>query len=198
MLRGGNQWNNNVLIPTLEARPKLSSTQRICRRRKLNEQTEEKKRPQQVQFEASITQMKILGLIRAKDLSKCRVMSQIKHMEMPRIDLQESGDMEVISADNLRLKKLNRNFNGSDEPTKKSGKRRKQMARKGLHTDLDKDDSNEFKIKLWKQETKGLHRSNFGVSLSQLRIHKVEILWIPVEYNIAKPCEIRNFGRKAR
>ncbi|GJV25688.1 hypothetical protein Tco_1378383 [Tanacetum coccineum] len=28
-----------------------------------------------------------------------------------------------------------------DEPTKKSGKRRKQMARKGLHTDLDKDDS---------------------------------------------------------
>ncbi|GJW50468.1 hypothetical protein Tco_0091819, partial [Tanacetum coccineum] len=28
-----------------------------------------------------------------------------------------------------------------DEPTKKSGKRRKQMARKGLHTDIDKDDS---------------------------------------------------------
>ncbi|GJS51012.1 hypothetical protein Tco_0624374, partial [Tanacetum coccineum] len=28
-----------------------------------------------------------------------------------------------------------------DEPTKKTGKRRKQMARKGLHTDLDNDDS---------------------------------------------------------
>ncbi|GKD44151.1 hypothetical protein Tco_1268796 [Tanacetum coccineum] len=28
-----------------------------------------------------------------------------------------------------------------DEPTKKSGKRRKRMARKGLHKDLDKDDS---------------------------------------------------------
>ncbi|GJU43266.1 hypothetical protein Tco_1200532 [Tanacetum coccineum] len=28
-----------------------------------------------------------------------------------------------------------------DEPTKKSRKRRKQMARKGLHTDIDKDDS---------------------------------------------------------
>ncbi|GKF67701.1 hypothetical protein Tco_0197380, partial [Tanacetum coccineum] len=27
-----------------------------------------------------------------------------------------------------------------DEPTKKSGTRRKQMTRKGLHTDLDKDD----------------------------------------------------------
>ncbi|GJU13106.1 hypothetical protein Tco_1135502 [Tanacetum coccineum] len=28
-----------------------------------------------------------------------------------------------------------------DEPTKKSGKRRKQMARRGLHTNIDKDDS---------------------------------------------------------
>ncbi|GKF53164.1 putative ribonuclease H-like domain-containing protein, partial [Tanacetum coccineum] len=28
-----------------------------------------------------------------------------------------------------------------DEPTKKSGKRRKQMARRGLHTIIDKDDS---------------------------------------------------------
>ncbi|GKB77269.1 hypothetical protein Tco_0944164 [Tanacetum coccineum] len=28
-----------------------------------------------------------------------------------------------------------------DKPTKKTGNRRKQIARKGLHTDLDKDDS---------------------------------------------------------
>ncbi|GKG12946.1 hypothetical protein Tco_0349906, partial [Tanacetum coccineum] len=28
-----------------------------------------------------------------------------------------------------------------DEPTKKSGKRRKQMARRGLHTNIDEDDS---------------------------------------------------------
>ncbi|GKF32366.1 hypothetical protein Tco_0102164, partial [Tanacetum coccineum] len=28
-----------------------------------------------------------------------------------------------------------------DEPTKKSGKRRKQMARRGLHTNIDKDNS---------------------------------------------------------
>ncbi|GJX14609.1 hypothetical protein Tco_0206367, partial [Tanacetum coccineum] len=28
-----------------------------------------------------------------------------------------------------------------DEPTKKSGKRRKQMAKKGLNTSVDKDDS---------------------------------------------------------
>ncbi|GKC61787.1 hypothetical protein Tco_1089385, partial [Tanacetum coccineum] len=31
--------------------------------------------------------------------------------------------------------------NKDDKPTKKTGKRRKQIARKGLHTDLDKDDS---------------------------------------------------------
>ncbi|GKB90301.1 hypothetical protein Tco_0962573 [Tanacetum coccineum] len=39
------------------------------------------------------------------------------------------------------LKKLKSDEAKDDEPTKKSGKRRKQMARKGLHTDLDKDDS---------------------------------------------------------
>ncbi|GKD55916.1 hypothetical protein Tco_1289303 [Tanacetum coccineum] len=38
-----------------------------------------------------------------------------------------------------------------DEPTKKSGKRRKQMARRGLHTDIDKDDS-EGSDKLMTQE----------------------------------------------
>ncbi|GKD57478.1 hypothetical protein Tco_1290865 [Tanacetum coccineum] len=31
-----------------------------------------------------------------------------------------------------------------DKPTKKTGKRRKQIARKGLHTDLDKDDSEDL------------------------------------------------------
>ncbi|GJR50820.1 putative ribonuclease H-like domain-containing protein [Tanacetum coccineum] len=39
------------------------------------------------------------------------------------------------------LKRLKSDEAKDDEPTKKSGKRRKQMARKGLHKDLDKDDS---------------------------------------------------------
>ncbi|GJS58393.1 hypothetical protein Tco_0653177 [Tanacetum coccineum] len=40
------------------------------------------------------------------------------------------------------LKRLKSDEAKDDEPTKKSGKRRKQMARKGLHTDnIDKDDS---------------------------------------------------------
>ncbi|GJV77950.1 hypothetical protein Tco_1509534 [Tanacetum coccineum] len=38
-------------------------------------------------------------------------------------------------------KRLKNDEAKDDEPAKKSGKRRKQMARKGLHTDLDKDDS---------------------------------------------------------
>ncbi|GJV07935.1 putative ribonuclease H-like domain-containing protein [Tanacetum coccineum] len=38
-------------------------------------------------------------------------------------------------------KRLKNDEAKDDEPTKKSGKRRKQMARKGLHIDLDKDDS---------------------------------------------------------
>ncbi|GJX81054.1 hypothetical protein Tco_0329203 [Tanacetum coccineum] len=39
------------------------------------------------------------------------------------------------------LKRLKSDEAKDDEPTKKSGKRRKHMARKGLHTDLNKDDS---------------------------------------------------------
>ncbi|GJS50367.1 hypothetical protein Tco_0600488, partial [Tanacetum coccineum] len=38
-------------------------------------------------------------------------------------------------------KRLKSNEEKDDEPTKKTRKRRKQMARKGLHTDLNKDDS---------------------------------------------------------
>ncbi|GKB67927.1 hypothetical protein Tco_0929339, partial [Tanacetum coccineum] len=38
-------------------------------------------------------------------------------------------------------KRLKSDEGKDDNPTKKSGKRRKQMARKGLHTDLDKDNS---------------------------------------------------------
>ncbi|GKA15904.1 hypothetical protein Tco_0695651 [Tanacetum coccineum] len=55
------------------------------------------------------------------------------------------------------------------EPAKKSGKRRKQMARKGLHTDLDKDDSEDSDevtmkspsiatYKIIKQGEKGLYQ----------------------------------------
>ncbi|GJY35736.1 hypothetical protein Tco_0421114 [Tanacetum coccineum] len=63
--------------------------------------------------------------------------------------------MEVISAEDLTTKaslkrygeelqtkttkRLKNDEAKDDEPTKKSGKRRKQMARKGLHTDIDKD-----------------------------------------------------------
>ncbi|GKC35851.1 hypothetical protein Tco_1048235 [Tanacetum coccineum] len=42
---------------------------------------------------------------------------------------------------NKDFKRLKSDEAKDDEPTKKSGKRRKQMERKGLHTDLDKDDS---------------------------------------------------------
>ncbi|GJZ06108.1 ribonuclease H-like domain-containing protein [Tanacetum coccineum] len=59
----------------------------------------------------------------------------------------KKGVMKVFSAENLSFeetktsKRLKSDEAKDDEPTKKSGKRRKQMARKGLHTDIDKDDS---------------------------------------------------------
>ncbi|GJW30010.1 hypothetical protein Tco_0360309 [Tanacetum coccineum] len=55
-------------------------------------------------------------------------------------------DMEVISAEEFEAsdkdsKKTENDEAKDDESTKKSGKRRKQMARRGLHTNVDKDDS---------------------------------------------------------
>ncbi|GJW15674.1 hypothetical protein Tco_0019807, partial [Tanacetum coccineum] len=74
--------------------------------------------------------------------------------------LEESGDMEVISAEEFdklvkqtkTTKRLKDDEAKDAEPAKKSGKRRKQMARKGLHTDLDKDDSEEDELEkvFWK------------------------------------------------
>ncbi|GJR23741.1 hypothetical protein Tco_0972268 [Tanacetum coccineum] len=62
--------------------------------------------------------------------------------------LQEEASLaEAIRLDTLQIRKRSKTTKDEDdevkdvEPTKKSGKRRKQMARKGLHTDLDKDDS---------------------------------------------------------
>ncbi|GJU72989.1 hypothetical protein Tco_1264394 [Tanacetum coccineum] len=65
--------------------------------------------------------------------------------------LEESGDMEAISAEEFNLKRfgeelqtktskrLKSDEEKDDESTKKTGKRRKQIAR--IHTDHDKDDS---------------------------------------------------------
>ncbi|GJT44879.1 hypothetical protein Tco_0953594 [Tanacetum coccineum] len=68
--------------------------------------------------------------------------------------LKNQGTCKLYQLKNLRFEEVKEEFDKSvkqkrlksdeakdDEPTKKTGKRRKQMARKGLHTDLDKDDS---------------------------------------------------------
>ncbi|GKC04036.1 hypothetical protein Tco_0995646 [Tanacetum coccineum] len=53
--------------------------------------------------------------------------------------LQEEASLaEAIRLDTLQKEEVAKQ---DAEPRQKSGKRRKQMARKGLHTDLDKDDS---------------------------------------------------------
>ncbi|GJZ77331.1 hypothetical protein Tco_0642003 [Tanacetum coccineum] len=70
--------------------------------------------------------------------------------------LKNQGTWKLSQLKNLSFEEVKEEFNKlvkqtskrlksddakDDEPTKKTGKRRKQMARKGLHTDLDKDDS---------------------------------------------------------
>ncbi|GJS59264.1 putative ribonuclease H-like domain-containing protein [Tanacetum coccineum] len=58
------------------------------------------------------------------------------------VDLYHSNKIEAnAELSRLSSKRLKSDEAKDDESTKKTGKRRKQMARKGLHTDLDKDDS---------------------------------------------------------
>ncbi|GJX36071.1 hypothetical protein Tco_0247628 [Tanacetum coccineum] len=62
-------------------------------------------------------------------------LSQLKNLSFEEV--KEEFD-KLVKQTSKRLKSDEAK---DDEPTKKTGKRRKHMARKGLHTDLDKDDS---------------------------------------------------------
>ncbi|GJT23412.1 hypothetical protein Tco_0893349, partial [Tanacetum coccineum] len=110
--------------------------QRIAEEEELNKQ--QKKRRAQVQFEAQHYTNEDWDLIRAKieanaELSKSMTRSEV----LKRVPTKRFGE-ELQTKTTKRLK----DDEAKDaEPAKKSGKRRKQMARKGLHTDLDKDDS---------------------------------------------------------
>ncbi|GJX76120.1 hypothetical protein Tco_0322931 [Tanacetum coccineum] len=127
--------------------------QRLAEEEELNEQ--QKQRRAQVQFEAQHYTDEDWDLIRAKieanaELSKSVLGSGLQGEDFAK-KMVELGDMEVVSAKEFKVMKKNLQTKYSkrlksdeakdDEPTKKTGKRRKQIARKGLHTDLDKDDS---------------------------------------------------------
>ncbi|GJS13968.1 putative ribonuclease H-like domain-containing protein [Tanacetum coccineum] len=68
-------------------------------------------------------------------------LSQLKNLSFE--ELQKSSKRILVNEElqTKTSKRLKSDEAKDDEPTKKTGKRRKQIARKGLHTDLDKDDS---------------------------------------------------------
>ncbi|GJZ36888.1 hypothetical protein Tco_0583079 [Tanacetum coccineum] len=103
--------------------------QRIAEEEELNVQ--QKKRKAQVQFEAQHYTNEDWDLIRAK------IKANAELSKTTKASLKKFGK-ELQTKTTKRLK----DDEAKDaEPAKKSGKRRKQIARKGLHTDLDKDDS---------------------------------------------------------
>ncbi|GJT62781.1 hypothetical protein Tco_1006314 [Tanacetum coccineum] len=63
-------------------------------------------------------------------------LSQLKNLSF--VEVKEEFDKLLQTKTSKRLKS---DETKDDKPTKQTGKRRKQMARKGLHTDLDKNDS---------------------------------------------------------
>ncbi|GKB22720.1 hypothetical protein Tco_0862121 [Tanacetum coccineum] len=113
--------------------------QRIAEEEELNEQ--QKKRKAQVQFEAQHYTNEDWDLIRAKleanaELSKSMLGSEL---QATKASLKRFGE-ELQTKTPKRLKDDKDDEAKDDEPTKKSG-RRKQMARKGMHTSVDKNDS---------------------------------------------------------
>ncbi|GKA94751.1 hypothetical protein Tco_0816789, partial [Tanacetum coccineum] len=68
-------------------------------------------------------------------------LSQLKNLSFEEVKKEFDCETELQTKTPKRLKDDEDVEAKDDEPTKKSGKRRKQMARKGLHTSVDKDDS---------------------------------------------------------
>ncbi|GJR47087.1 hypothetical protein Tco_1315190 [Tanacetum coccineum] len=99
--------------------------QRIAEEEELNKQ--QKKRKAQVQFEAQHYTNEDWDLI------KQRVKA---NAELSKILKRFGEELQTKTP-----KRMKDDEAKDDEPTKKSGKRRKQMARRGLHTNIDKDDS---------------------------------------------------------
>ncbi|GJU01305.1 hypothetical protein Tco_1111643 [Tanacetum coccineum] len=64
-------------------------------------------------------------------------LSQLKNLSFEEV----KEEFDKLVKQTKTTKRLKDDEAKDAEPAKKSGKRRKQMARKGLHTDLDKDDS---------------------------------------------------------
>ncbi|GJS24911.1 hypothetical protein Tco_0453543, partial [Tanacetum coccineum] len=142
--------------------------QRIAEEEELTEQ--QKKRKAQVQFKAQHYTNENWDLIRAKieanaELSKSMLGSELQGERFCKemVDLVKSkrkegikGTWKLSSAEKFNWvekdlgaeelqtkdsKRLKDDEAKDDEPTKKYGKRRKQMARKGLHTSVDLNDS---------------------------------------------------------
>ncbi|GJT98013.1 hypothetical protein Tco_1093531 [Tanacetum coccineum] len=94
--------------------------------------------------------MKLGIRIRAKieanaELSKSMLGSELQGEDFAKkmVDLPLKASLKRFGEElqTKTPKRLKDDEAKDDEPTKKSGKRRKQMARRGLHTNIDKDDS---------------------------------------------------------
>ncbi|GJV58447.1 hypothetical protein Tco_1459452 [Tanacetum coccineum] len=75
---------------------------------------------------------------------KTYMMNYLKNQGTWKLSQLKNLSFEEVKGGKLQTKTPKRMKDDEakdDEPTKKSGKRRKQMARRGLHTNIDKDDS---------------------------------------------------------
>ncbi|GJS03986.1 ribonuclease H-like domain-containing protein [Tanacetum coccineum] len=137
-----------IRLDTLEKEEKAKQVhldsllaQRLAEEEELNEQ--QKQRRAQVQFEAQHYTDEDWDLIRAKIEANAELSKSVLGSGLQGEDFAKKMVELVEELQTKTSKRLKSDEAKDDESTKKTGKRRKQIARKGLHSDKTDEDESE-------------------------------------------------------
>ncbi|GJZ52786.1 hypothetical protein Tco_0607671 [Tanacetum coccineum] len=110
-------------------------------RKLILEETPKKSKEQILQEEASLAEAIRLDSLQKEEEAKQIHLDSLLAQRIAEEEKLMSNRSQRKAPYPKRLKEEKDDEAKDDEPTKKSGKRRKQMARKGMHTSVDKNDS---------------------------------------------------------
>ncbi|GJW99995.1 hypothetical protein Tco_0183909 [Tanacetum coccineum] len=110
-------------------------------RKLILEETPKKSKEQILQEEASLAEAIRLDSLQKEEEAKQIHLDSLLAQRIAEEEKLMSNRSQRKAPYPKRLKEDKDDEAKDDEPTKKSGKRRKQMARKGMHTSVDKNDS---------------------------------------------------------
>ncbi|GKA65000.1 hypothetical protein Tco_0764707 [Tanacetum coccineum] len=166
-----------IRLDTLEKEEKAKQVhldsllaQRLAEEEELNEQ--QKQRRAQVQFEAQHYTDEDWDLIRAKIEANAELSKSVLGSGLQGEDFAKKMVELVEELQTKTSKRLKSDEAKDDESTKKTGKRRKQIARKGLHSDKTDEDESEARKKsvyqIVRENGTDIVYINFGAMLKDI------------------------------